>query len=457
MDYLHKRNLILNGDMKKVILTLSLPIMFNNLVQTLYSLADMFWVSKLGAIEVASTGFVWPVLFLIISIGMGVTIAGTSLISQYVGSNQREEAKLTASQIFSVAIILGAFLSLLGYFLTPYILRIMGADSELFKNSYAYLSIMFFDIPSYFIFLVFGAIRQAEGDTLSPMILNVVGAVTNVLLDPLFIFKFNMGIKGAAIATVLSKVIFVPYVIYILFKPQNGIYISLKSLKLKKKIVNRILKVGVPTCIGQSCSSLGFIVLNAFIVSYGNDTMAAFNIGNNINSIVMMPALGIGTALASIVGQNLGADKIDRAKIAFKTSISICTIILIIGGIILFLFAGNIIKIFVPDPKDVGVVIEGKYYLKVISAALPFMGVFQILIGTFQGSGHTFYSMIMDMGRLWFLRLPMILFCKHFTNWGSPSVWYSMIISNGIICIIGIIIYSTGNWQKKVIHKKVPA
>lgn len=452
MNHLGKTEFILNGNMKKVIMVLSIPIMFNNLIQTLYSLADMYWVSKLGAVEVASTGFVWPVLFLILSIGMGLTIAGTSLISQYLGSKEKNQANQIASQIFSVAVILGFILSVVGYVSTPYVIKLMGANSDLYSYSCKYLSIMFLDIPCYFIFLVFGAIRQAEGDTFSPMLLNIIGAITNVILDPILIFNFHMGIGGAAIATVLSKVIYIPYVIFLLFRHQETVHTSIKLLKLKTKLIITILKVAVPTCIGQSFSSLGFIFLNSFIISYGNDTMAAFNIGNNINSIVMMPALGIGTALASVVGQNLGANRIDRAKLAFKTSIYLSTIILVIGGSFLFLFAGNVIKIFVPEAKDMGVILQGKYYLKIISAGLPLMGIFQVLIGTFQGSGHTVYSMIMEMGRLWFIRLPLILFFKTYTNWGSPSVWYSMMISNGIICLIGIIIYHSGAWQKKIIR-----
>ncbi|KOA21487.1 multidrug export protein MepA [Clostridium homopropionicum DSM 5847] len=451
MNHLGKTEFILNGDMKKVIIVLSVPIMFNNLIQTLYSLADMYWVSKLGSIEVASTGFVWPVLFLILSIGMGLTIAGTSLISQYLGSKEKNQANKIASQIFLVAIILGLILSIIGYISTPYVIKLMGANSQLYSYSCKYLSIMFLDIPCYFIFLVFGAIRQAEGDTFSPMLLNIIGAITNVILDPILIFKFHMGIGGAAIATIISKVIYMPYVIFLLFMSLERVHIPIKFLRLKRNLILTILKVAVPTCIGQSFSSLGFIFLNSFIVSYGNDTMAAFNIGNNINSIVMMPALGIGTALASVVGQNLGGNRIDRAKLAFKTALCLSTIILVIGGSFLFLFAGNVIKIFVPEAKDMEVIIQGKYYLKIISAGLPLMGIFQVLIGIFQGSGHTIYSMIMEMGRLWFIRLPLILFFKNYTNWGSPSVWYSMMISNGIICLIGIIIYYKGAWQKKII------
>ncbi|MCY6369097.1 MATE family efflux transporter [Clostridium ganghwense] len=457
MNYKHKREMILYGDMKKVLLTLAFPIMFNNLVQTLYNLADTYWVSKLGAVEVAATGFVWPVLFLMISFGMGVTIAGTSLISQYIGSNQKKEANLIASQIFSFSIILSIALAAIGYFITPFVVKLMGADNALFTNSCIYLKIMFLDVPCLFIFLVFGAIRQAQGDTFTPMVLSTISVITNVILDPLFILKLNMGIKGAAIATVISKLILTPYIIYILFTNHNGVHLTRKNLKLQKSVINKILKVGLPSSIGQSGAALGFIILNIFIVLYGNDTLAAFNIGNKINSIVMMPAMGIGSALASIIGQNLGADQTSRAKHAFKTAIIISTIFSIVGGAILFLFAGNVIKVFVPNSKDAEVIIQGQEYLKIISACLPLIGIFQILRGTFQGSGHTFYSMFMDMGRLWLLRLPMIVCIQRFTNLGPTSIWYSMVLSNAIICGIGMLIYLSGKWQNKVIHNKISA
>lgn len=454
MNYNHKREMILHGNMRKVLLVLAVPIMFNNLIQTLYNLADMYWVSKIGSIQVAATGFVWPVLFFMISLGMGMTIAGTSLISQYIGFNEKKEASLIASQLFSFCIILGIVLSIIGYILTPYIIKFMGADSNLFSVSSTYLKIMFFDIPCLFILLVFASIRQAQGDTLSPMILNVVCVISNIVLDPLFIFKFNMGIKGAAIATVLSKLIFTPYVIYILIWKREGIHLSVKYLKLKKQIIKKILKVGLPTSIGQSGAALGFIILNAFIVLYGNHTLAAFNIGNKINSIVMMPAMGIGSALAAIIGQNLGAGQVSRAKYAFKTAITISLIFLCIGGTLLFLFAGNVIKIFVTSAKDIEVISQGKYYLKIMSAGLPLMGIFQVLMGTFEGSGHTLYSMFMDMARLWLIRLPMIVCFQKFTNLGSCTIWYSMVSSNAIICSIGIMIYLSGKWQHNIIHTK---
>jgi MATE family, multidrug efflux pump len=454
MNYAKKRELILNGDMRKVIMTLAVPIMFTNLVQTLYNLADTYWVSKIGYVEMSATNFVWPVLFLMIALGLGVTVAGTSLISQYVGSDQNEDANLIAGQIFSFSLIMSVVLAIIGFILAPHVIKLMGANEELFAPSNTYLRIMFLDVPVLFIYFVFNAIKQSQGDTLTPMLINVISVILNVILDPLFILVFDWGIAGAAIATVLSKFVFTFYILYSLFHNKSGVHLTLENLKIRKEVILKVIKIGIPASLGQSGAALGFIFLNHFIVDYGNITFAAFGIGNKINSLVMMPAMGIGSALAAIIGQNLGANQIDRAKNGFKTAILISIILMGIGGSILFLFAGNVIKIFVPNKEDFEVVIQGKEYLKIMSAAMPLMGIFQVLMGTFQGSGHTVYSMILDMGRLWCLRLPMIVIFKNFTNWGSTAVWYAMVSSNLIICIVGMIIYSTGKWQKQVIHKK---
>lgn len=451
MKYAQKRNMILEGKISKVIITLALPIMLNNFIQTLYNLADSYWVSKLGAIEFAATTFVFPVLFLIISFGLGISVAGTALISQYVGSNQRKEANTIAGQIFTFSIILSILLGTIGFLFTPTIIRFMGATGDLFLFSKNYLQIMFLDIPILYIGFVFNAIRQGQGDTLTPMIINAGSVILNIILDPLFIFTFKLGVSGAAIATVLSKAIFIVYILYILFVKKEGIHITKVNLKPQRELLIKIIKVGFPASIGQAGASLGFILLNAFVLSYGEFTLAAFGIGNRINSLVLMPVMGIGNAIASIIGQNLGSNNIKRAKEVFKTSLFISIPLMLLGGILLFNISDFVIKIFTDESE---VISQGSYFIKVLAFSLPLMAIFQALIGVFQGSGHTTYSMFLSMGRLWFLRIPMILLFKNFTELGSKGIWYAMLLSNLVIAFIGFLIYLKGAWQSTVMIKK---
>lgn len=451
MDYAEKRDLILNGNLNKMIITLSLPIMLSNLIQTIYNLTDTFWVGRIGATEVAAITLVWPLIFFFMSFGVGLNIAGTALISQYIGSKRNADATEIAGQIFSFSFLLSIIFALLGFILAPTIISFMGGTGNLLDDAVRYLRIIFTGMPFMFTFFAFNSILQGQGDTVTPMKISAISVALNIILDPIFIFTFKLGVAGAAYATVLARGLLALYASYILFTKLDGIKLSLKDLKLKSEVLRPMIKIALPSSIGQSATAFGFTLLNTFIISYGNSTLAAFGIGNRINSLVLMPAMGIGSALATIVGQNLGADLIKRAKKSVQQSMILTTLVLGIGGLLMFLFADPIMRQFSQDPE---VIKLGNHYLRLISLSLPLVGLFQVFIGTFQGAGHTFSAMILMMGRLWGLRIPMILLFKNFTDWGSNAIWYAMVLSNFLICIFAAGTYLTGKWQKKVIKNK---
>mgnify|MGYP003773903113 CR=1 FL=1 len=448
---LDRKELILNGNMYKVITVLSLPIMINNFIQTLYNLADAVWVSKLGSVPFAATSFVWPIIFLFISLGMGVSVAGTSILSQLIGASEYDEANKYASQIIAISIIFSLCFASLGYVISPYIIKLMGGTGDLALYSNIYLKISFLGFPFVFLFFNFNSIMTAQGNTLAPTILSAISAIINVILDPIFIFTFNMGVAGAAIATVLSQAILVFAGIYILKNQSPMIQPSFKNFKFDKIIFKKILKVGLPASIGQSGSALGFVVLNSFIASYGTTTLAAFAMVNRITSLIMQPPMGIGAGLTSIVGQNIGADQFNRVHEAFKKSVIIVLSISTIGLALMLWKDTEIINLFMRSKDDMEVINQGITYLRYIYITMPLMGLFSIFQGLFQGSGHTKYSMSMAIGRLWVIRIPMILMFKHLTNLGPKGIWIAMSSSNLLICIYGYMIYRMNKWQKKVI------
>lgn len=460
MDSKSNREIILKGNMYKAILTLSIPIMLGSMIQTLYDLADTFWVSKIGYVHVAAISLIWPIIFFMMSLGMGLNIAGTALISQYIGSGNKKDTSIVAGQIITFSFLLSTIVGLVGGFFSTNIVSLMGAEGEVFQAAVSYLKIIFIGMPTMFVFFAFNSIKHGQGDTITPTKISICSAILNVILDPIFIFDtipfvnmpgLGMGIAGAALATVLSRAIFAVYAIYTLFDKSNYIYITKNNLKINKEILWRVIKIGIPSSIGQSTTALGFAVLNFFILSFGDVTMAAFGIGNRINSLILMPVMGTGSALATIVGQNLGADNVERAKESVKKTTILSVGFMTIGGIVLSLLSPHVVGVFTKEPE---VLSQGTYYLRLISASLPLMGVFQVFMGVFQGSGHTMSSMVIAMGRLWGLRIPMIVLFKNYTNFGHNGVWYAMVLSNALICVVGYGIYATGNWQHKVIKEK---
>lgn len=447
MSPLTRRAYVLEGNMVQVLWKLSLPIMAGNFIQTLYNLVDTFWLGRLGASEFAATAFSWPVIFFTLSIGMGLGVAGTALISREVGAGRPRAAGETAGRLLGLMLITGVLLAGVGRLASPWVLKAMGAEGRLLEAASAYLSVMFFDLPLLFASLAVRSIRQGQGDTLSPMLLNGFCVLLNMVLDPLFIFTLGWGIRGAAWATVVSKIPVVLVGAKLVFRDDKAVPCRPGQMLPEKAATKEILKLGIPASLGQAGASLGFIVMNAFVVSYGAFTLAAFGIGNRINSLVMMPALGIGMALAAVIGQNLGAGRHERARLAFRKAMVLSLGVMAGGSVLVVAFALPVLGVFTSEPE---VLAQGVYYTRLIGLSLPLMAVLHVLIGTFQGAGRTGLAMLLQIGRLWLFRIPLIMLLKPLTFLGPKAVWYAMVASNLLICLAGTGLYLFSGWDRSL-------
>lgn len=446
-----KKELILKGNLYKAIAIISIPLMINNFLHTLYNLADGFWVARLGSVEFAATSFVAPVIMFFNALGRGIAVAGTSILSQMVGASDYDEANKYASQLLVISAIFSLCFGAFAYFLSPYIISWMGGEGDLFYFSNIYLRICILGFPFVFIFFVFNSILTAQGYTMISTILTGISIGINIVLDPILIFKLDLGIAGAATATILSQFILLIGGIYVVRKYSTDIKPKVRNFHFDSLKLKRIGKVALPVSVGQTGSSLGFMVLNGAIASYGTATLAGFGMGNRITNIVMQPPMGIGMGLTTIVGQNIGANNVERAEESFKKAIKISVMFGLFGTFLLFVFNEPMVKLFLGSKPDIETMKEGMTYLKFISFAMPFMGMFNIFHGLFQGSGHTRYSMAMGIGRLWFIRLPLIYLFKNFTDLGSIGIWTSMTSSNFLICVFGFVLYKFGKWKERAI------
>ena len=443
-----KVEMILSADMHRVLLTLSVPIMINNIIQTLYNLVDGIWVSKISSVHFAAVSFVWPINFLFVSLGMGISVAGTSLLSQLIGAEKVKEARKYATQLVALSLILGTLFAAIGIIASPFVIKLMGGEGEFASLANTYLRISCLDLPFLFLFSSVNSMMNAQGNTVTPTILSAISAILNVILDPIFIFTLGMGIAGAAWATVLSRVVLAALGAKLLFSNDNVLKPNFNQFKFDKKILKEIMRVGLPVSIGQSGASVGFIFLTGFIVSYGTATMAAFGMVNRTTNLFMLPAMGVGTALTAVVGQNLGANQEKRATEGFVKASKLASYMGIVGGIFVFVFSKQLVAFFIQSKDDPEVIVQSIIYMKFIAFSLPLMGMFSVLQGIFQGSGNTGYSMAMEIGRLWVVRLPMILAFKYLTNFGSVGIWFSMSFSNFVVCVFGLWVFKVKGWNR---------
>lgn len=445
---------ITNGNITDVIFKLSIPLMISNLIKTLYGITDGIYVAQISSEDYAATSFTWPVLYLFIAVGLGVSVAATSLMSQRLGARKLKDCSIYAVHTLILTTVLGVFFSILGVITAPFIVRWMGATGSFEYKSYIFLAInsvgLLFDMT----FFGYQSILNSQGRTKSMTIISTISSVTNVVIDPFFIFDnvlgipgLNMGLAGAAWATVLSKVLLVVFAI-IVVKKESEIEVSLKNFKLDMGIIKHIFSIAIPASLGSSGEAIGFTVLNGFIQSYGTTTLAAFSMGNRLSDIFNQGAIGIGMALTSITGQNIGAGKKERSKDIFKRANIIITFFSLASAIIILLFKDQLLSIFIKDRSDIELWRQASEYMYFSAIITFFMGYFSAINGFFQGVGKTKLTMYLSLARLWVLRLPLIMILKSLTDLGSTGIWISMLVSNGLTVIVGFIIYKRGRWER---------
>jgi putative MATE family efflux protein len=375
---LDKKEMILGGNIYKALLILAFPIMINSLIQTLYSVVDGIWVSKISSVHFAATAFVFPVNFLVISVGIGIFVAGMAILSQMVGAGEEDKARQYTAQFLAISIVTSVFFTIIGVAFTPYIVKWMGATGDIAKYGTTYLRITFLEIPFVFLFFNINAIKSAQGDTVTPTVLSSLSVVLNIVLDPIFIFALNMGIAGAAWATVLSRAALMFYGVKVIFSKENKLKPDFTNFRFDKEIIKEIVKIGLPATIGQAGAAAGFIILNGFVVSYGTATMAAFGMVNRIIAMVQQPAMAIGSALTAVIGQNIGAKNCTRVYESFRKASILSLTLGIGGGLLLIVFSTGIINFFIQSKDDPTVISQGIVYLKYIAFSMPLMGMFSV-------------------------------------------------------------------------------
>lgn len=442
------RDLLLNGSIVKAILTLAIPVVINSFLQTMYNLTDTYWLGKLGTEELAAINLVTPVQNIIINFGSGITVAGSVLISQYLGAKKDEDARSMANQIFTCALIFSVVCASLCAAATPGIVTWLGAEGLTWQCGKTYLQLVILDMPFLYTVNMYTAINQAQGDTVRPMLLNLAGITLNLILDPVLMIVCGMGVAGAALATVTAKAFPAVIAFVLLQNRSKDVYLDLRRLKFEKEKLKNILVIGLPTAVGGSTMQFGFLLMSRNVLKYGTEAMAAYGIGNKINSLITLPTNSVGSAVATIVGQNVGAKQFERAGKGYKVSMLGSVVFLLVGGLILsrMPISTAIVRIFSDDAEVIGMAAD---FLSIMAFWCFANGVYNSSIGLFQGSGHTEVTMIIDAARLWVFRFATLYIGEVWLHLGVRSVWYSVVVSNGLSAALLFIIYKTGYWKRK--------
>jgi len=424
---------------------LALPMMFGMMIQTIYSIVDMIFVGMVGAESLTALAFNLPVLFFGLGLVFGLGSGVTTVIAQYIGSKEIDKANNTANQSILIGVVIGLLLTLIGLSFGKDILRFLGAPSNILPLAWDYFKI----IVSAYVFIVmsifFRSILSGEGDMKTPMIVGGFGTILNIFLDPLFIFYLNMGIQGAALATIVSQIFVALIFTYlIIIKQSSFIKISFNSYKFSYKIFLKIIQIGLPASFSMIIMSIGGASFNRILVTFSSEAVAAFQIGIRLDHIFLIPSISISTSVVTLVGMFYGAKKIDLVKKVTFYAIRSTILIAILIGLLFYIFSNSVVSIF-SDNENIQKI--SSQYLRYFVFGYPFIAISMISGRTMQGLGKGIPMLILTLLRVLVISLAFSIIFVFYLNKGLEWVWIAQVISVVVSSIIAWL------WMKNIFKK----
>jgi MATE family, multidrug efflux pump len=447
-----------SGPILRALLSLAGPIVLANVLQTVYQLTDTFWLGRLGADAVAAVSLSFPIIFLLISIGGGLAVAGAILVAQYYGSRDMARVDHVAAQTFGAVIAVSLLLSVVGYFLSGLLVGLLGAAPAVMREAVRYMQISFIGLVFVFAYFVFQSLMRGVGDVHTPLYVVAFTVVVNFFLDPLFILGLGpfprLGVAGAAWATIGAQGLAALIGVALLFSGRYGIHLHGRDLAPDLPLIRRILFLGVPASVEQSVRALGLSVMMALVAGFGTTVLASYGIGTRILSFIIIPALGLSMATSTLVGQNIGAQKLDRAERTAWLSVRLAFGGLTGVGVLLFLLARPITAVFIPgDPQ---VIDSGARFIRIMAFSFGFLGVQQVLGGAFRGAGDTVAAMILAIVTLWVLRFPLAWLMSERTTLAQDGLYWSFPASNIAAALIAVGWFRRGRWRQRHVIETEP-
>jgi len=439
--------LLINKNLHKTIFGLSIPGMISSVLMTMFQLVDAYWVGKLGAEALAAIGGSAFILWAIFSLTAMSTIGITTLVAQKIGAGNEGEAKISAGQGLFLNAVTAVILSIGVYFIQDYLYVIMGFNEEVAEQARIYLSLLLAGMIFPFWFTGLEAIFRGLGDTKTPTIVLAITLVLNGLLDPIFIFGWLgmpvLGIGGAAMATVLAHGIAV--VLCLLFL-KNKKFLPAFQLHINWPIIHRLLNIGIPIAVGGFIFSIIYIFLTNIISRFGTPAIAAIGVCHRIEGIAWFACVGFSVAASTLVGQNIGARRLNEARRAAWWVNGYGALILFFVSLFYFIFPEFLMSVFTDDPE---VQRYGVEYLRIIALFEISLGFEIIMEGAFSGAGYTLPVMLVTVP-LSAARIPLAWFLAIHLNWGASGIWWAIGLTTFLKGLVNTLLFALGLWKKKI-------
>ncbi len=436
------------GSIRKAIFMLAIPMILEMLMESIFALVDIIYVSQVSVNAVATVGLTESVLTLVYAVAIGLSMAATAVVARRIGEKDREGANQAAVQVIFLGVFISVLISAVGIMYPKEILSLMGGESSLIEEGFGYTKILLGGNITVMLLFLINAIFRGAGNASIAMWTLILSNGLNIILDPIFIFGFGpvpaYGVEGAAIATTIGRGTAVVAQLIILFYGVGKIKIMFKDVVLRVAVMVNLIKVSLGG-IGQFLiGTSSWVFLMRIMSEFGSEVLAGYTIAIRIMMFTMMPAWGLSNAAATLVGQNLGAKQPERAeKSVWKTGKYAAYFMGVVSVIYIF-FAPTFLSWFSDNPD---VVKYGALCLQIIAAGYVFYGYGMVVIQSFNGAGDTKTPTYINFVCFWLFQLPIAYMSAIWMDLGPIGVFISITFAEVLIAIIGIILFKKGKWK----------
>ena len=411
---------------RRGLLVLSWPMIVSMVFGTLLNFVDFFFVGGLGPNALAAVQLSFPIFFLIIAIGSGIGIGTTALMAKRLGEKNKLWAEEAGMHSLLLSFVVSLFFTAIVLFIDP-VAHSLGGGPEVAHLAADYMSVIFAGSAIFFLGFSMQAILQAQGDTKLIMKLSIAFTLLNIVLNPIFIYDLGMGIKGSALASVIAEgIALLAYAWHIIVRKRTYLQIKPREFIFTPQIMKNILKVGLPAAVAEIGLSIAVLGINFILSGFGDAAITAYGIGFRIDSLAILPILGLGAGAITMVGYFRGAKDYQGARRVYHTALKLVLAFTAVMGAIIFLLSWVVPHLFT---KDAAVIEMAAGYLRIIAFSYPFIGITIILSSAFQGMGRGLPSLVITMARAILIALPVAYYLAYHTGLGVTGAWVGIVAS----------------------------